>query len=586
MHRAGRLAALLASCFALLALAYSTWLPLWEAPDEVAHFEYITDLLTGGYSLPRQQLDHLSEAHQPPLYYALAAPLVGLADLKDPSGRVQLNPMFPWAGRGGTDKNIALHGSRETFPYRGWALALRLARLLSVALGTASVGFTIAIARLAFPKHPWAAVAAGGFMAFCPQFLFMSGVVNNDNLLILAATVSVWQTLRILRRPTQTRLWAGLGVWLGIAILAKPHGAAVLGTCGIALLWHLRATLGWRPFARRALVSALPIAGITLWWFVRNQVVYGDPLGVGVYESIYWMNLRTAPLDLDAIWAMVTVQFQTFWAAFGWMTVIAPTCYYLLVGLLQVGALVGVVRAWRRGAFRTLPARRRQVLGVLALACVVQYAFVFCTITRCNESCYQGRYLFPALSGLSVWLTVGLAGPDAKGSRRAVAAAALLLVAALYLGAGVLRPAFVTVPLPRGASGCSQPCRYGLREDVRLRGYEIEPDSSGRMTVTPLGGAPHAGLRLPVFTHVLDQEGERVAQADQLPGLDQDYPPTKWLVGDIVRDRHVMDLAALDAGEECVLWIGLYDWSNGERLAAEASPGQTVQENALVIPLR
>ncbi|MGI6209490.1 MAG: ArnT family glycosyltransferase, partial [Anaerolineae bacterium] len=468
------------------------------------------------------------------------------------------------------------------------ALALRLARLLSVALGTASVGFTIAIARLAFPKHPWAAVAAGGFMAFCPQFLFMSGVVNNDNLLILAATVSVWQTLRILRRPTQTRLWAGLGVWLGIAILAKPHGAAVLGTCGIALLWHLRATLGWRPFARRALVSALPIAGITLWWFVRNQVVYGDPLGVGVYESIYWMNLRTAPLDLDAIWAMVTVQFQTFWAAFGWTTVIAPTCYYLLVGLLQVGALVGVVRAWRRGAFRTLPARRRQVLGVLALACVVQYAFVFCTITRCNESCYQGRYLFPALSGLSVWLTVGLAGPDAKGSRRAVAAAALLLVAALYLGAGVLRPAFVTVPLPKWRLWLlPNHADVVFGKTFRLRGYEIEPDSSGRMTVTLYWEA----LRTPdfdysVFTHVLDQEGERVAQADQLPGLDQDYPPTKWLVGDIVRDRHVMDLAALDAGEECVLWIGLYDWSNGERLAAEASPGQTVQENALVIPLR
>ena len=58
--------------FLILAGVYSFITPLYESPDEVGHFSFITHLLTSR-SLPVQRVGALGEAHQPPLYYLIAA---------------------------------------------------------------------------------------------------------------------------------------------------------------------------------------------------------------------------------------------------------------------------------------------------------------------------------------------------------------------------------------------------------------------------------------------------------------------------------------------------------------------------------
>jgi hypothetical protein len=78
-----RLLIVLITAYVILDVAYSVTVPLWEAPDEVAHFEYIAHLVKT-HSLPVQQVGVLDEAHQPPLYYAVAALVSGIADFDDP----------------------------------------------------------------------------------------------------------------------------------------------------------------------------------------------------------------------------------------------------------------------------------------------------------------------------------------------------------------------------------------------------------------------------------------------------------------------------------------------------------------------
>src|SRR5437762_12724461 len=89
---------LLPLAFALVAGLYSLVVPPWEAPDEPAHFAYAAHLLDAR-ALPRMVVGAgPTEAHQPPLYYLLAAALMAPLDRSDPAGALAPYPAFRWTG--------------------------------------------------------------------------------------------------------------------------------------------------------------------------------------------------------------------------------------------------------------------------------------------------------------------------------------------------------------------------------------------------------------------------------------------------------------------------------------------------------
>lgn len=234
---------LLVAVFVILGVAYSVTVPLWEAPDEVAHFAYVTHLVRTR-SLPGQQMGVLDEAHQPPLYYMVAALVSSAANLNDTTGAYQRNPGFVWAGQGGSEHNAALHHTAETFPYRGIALAAHLARWVSVLTGAVTVVFTYAIARRVFPETRWLALLAAALVAFNPQYLFVSGSVSLDGMTAMTCTLALWQLIRTLERPLRWSGWALTGVWCGLAVLSKPS-AFVVGLVAGALLLLCAVRFRW-----------------------------------------------------------------------------------------------------------------------------------------------------------------------------------------------------------------------------------------------------------------------------------------------------------------------------------------------------
>ena len=111
--------------------------------------------------------------------------------------------------------------------------------------------------------------------------MFLSGVLNNDNLAVvvgaLATFLAIWF---VSRRPGSTRVrlaWAaGAGVLLGAALLTKVTAIVIGPGLALAVLLVVR---GVRD--RLVLFAAIAIAGVFVsgWWLVRNQVLYGDPVG-------------------------------------------------------------------------------------------------------------------------------------------------------------------------------------------------------------------------------------------------------------------------------------------------------------------
>ena len=153
--------------FTFLALLYSVTVPLFEGNDESWHYAYVWHIAEGK-GLPRQppeQYPHLArqEASQPPLYYLLAAALTRWVPQEDlPALYARENPyptVLPVVYR--DNQNHYVHTDAERFPYRGAALAIRLARLLSVLFGAGTVWGTYRLARKLFPQEEWVAAGVG-----------------------------------------------------------------------------------------------------------------------------------------------------------------------------------------------------------------------------------------------------------------------------------------------------------------------------------------------------------------------------------------------------------------------------------------
>jgi hypothetical protein len=577
-RRARWIAAALVLSAILLGAAYSMVNPIWEAPDEVGHFSFIQYLIAE-HRLPALHAGVTDESHQPPLYYLVAAGASALPGSGDPTGGFELNPQFMWAGQGGADVNIARHSTAETFPYRGQALAIHLARLISALMGGAAVALVIAIGWRVFPYFPVIGLLAGAVVAFNPQFLFVSGSVNNDNLLVLAATGAWWQTLAAIKRPAQWRQWALVALWMAAAILAKTSGLVV----GVIVLGTLVACAvqrrSFKLFMKGALAIALILVPLVSWWFIRNQILYGDVLGWGKYAEVFAANLRYGALGMADFKEFFSTQFRSFWGVFGWMNLPAPTWWFRAAGALCLVAVLGLGVFVGRGQYRRLPSFQKAALAILACAVIVQEVYMVGVIARCNQSCYQGRYLFPVIAPLALLLALGLVAlmPRRWTGVLAAALSLALLAVAILMPVKAMAPAYRTVPLPKW-SLLTVPDKtdYVFGDMIALRGYRTETDRArSKVTVTLYWQA----LRKPdfdysAFTHLLDSSDQVAGQKDQAPGEDRGYPPSVWRPEDIVADPHTISLPSGNASSSYRFRVGLYNWTTGAQVpvTAEGKP--------------
>ena len=170
-------------------------------------------------------------------------------------------------------------------------MALHLARLASVAMGAATVLLVLLTGWLIFPQKPAIGLLSAALVAFNPQFLFISSAVSPDNLLTLAITGMLWQLTRALRAPERLLNWLLIGVWIAVAALAKVNGLLFVGIAGTDAD-HLRMACALMGIAiEGGLGMSLPIVTATSWWFVRNQTVYGDPLG---WRAVHRLRYKTS----------------------------------------------------------------------------------------------------------------------------------------------------------------------------------------------------------------------------------------------------------------------------------------------------
>ena len=370
--------------YAALAYGYITLTPIWQNPDEPAHFNYVAyvarsgglpelkpgdwdsallERLKNGTLTPNDDVGAIRyESWQPPLFYLVAAP-VFLSGPTDPS-----------------------------------SILLRL-RAFDAILGGLTLLMAYAVARQALPRE--LALAVPLTMVGVPMFTAVSTSLSADPLANLLAAAILFVLVNRLRQTcVETRWLLGTGALVGVGVLTKLALAIFvpLGLIVVARRW------------RDAALSFAATAVVTAPWLVHQVTAYGwtDPLATARHSAVVLDQPRFPGLSLEYLQQFATISFHSFWAQFGWMAIVAPDRLYLLWGILTLLGVVGVVRSYRLFG---------EPVYLLLLATLVA-AIVAYVAYNLSFQQFQGRYVFTALAPIAILLVTGWAGLLPKRAQR------------------------------------------------------------------------------------------------------------------------------------------------------------------------
>jgi hypothetical protein len=593
--------------FTVLGVLYSVVNPLAEAPDEDWHYDYVK-YVADGRGLPvlhddaSKNIVHGTVGHHPPLYYGLSALLTCWINTDDADSLLWDNPHFlaglPHLSAFG-NKNRIIHTDAEDFPYRGTALAMHIVRLLSVLFSGITVLATYLIALEIFPDWKPLALGAAALNAFNPQFLFIGARISNDTAVMAFSALVLLGTVRLVKQGATRGRLVWLGVTLGLALLSKISALALLPLVAVALMIRAIRQRSFASLAKWGLV-VFSLAFLIAWWpYLRNWLLYRDPLATNVWLATVRLRWPTPSLKelSEEFWGLEI----SFWAVFGWMNILVHEIIYqslaAMTRLAALGLLFLVVRQWRRITHHTsritshvsrftssAQLDRSAQLGLLLLG--LWFALTFISLLRFMQIQFgaQGRYLFPAISAISILILLGLnqfVPQRYSGVLSGVLGGALFLLAVLcpfvYIAPAYARPPVIAAEdIPAEAHRLD----INFGDQIGLLASELDKGAVRRgdpLSVT-LYWQPLAEMEQDynVFIHVLGHDEQVIAQEDTYPGMGS-YPTSLWQVRGVIKDTYGMYvLPESKAPSRFRVEVGVYDRSTGEILPAFDKDGHLI----------
>jgi len=568
--------------YAAIGLVYIFATPPLEASDEYKHYPVVQYIQTQA-ELPVLDPENpglwLQEGAQPPLYYQLMAAITFWIDSSDLE-TVHHKNEHAFIGNPNQihNKNIILHDREaEQFPWSGSILAIYIIRLASLALGGLTVLVTARLGKLMFT--PAIGLLAAILTAFNPMFLFVQTAVNNDSLANLLGAVglyllvALWQTM-----PDPRKKWwiyVRLGIVLGLGLLTKLSLGGLLGLAGLALAWQAWRQRRWQLFFIGGPLILFTALAISAYWFARNMQLYGDLTGLSAFIAV--QGTRDNPITLmDWVQEFGTF-YRSYWGLFGGVNVLAPNWLYVMYNALFVVGFVSFFVQF----FKNRAIFWQKGVG-LVLAWII---LLFLLLVRWNiiSPAFQGRLLFPALSGINVLWAAGVMGllslrGRERGQRTILPIAIAGGLIAVFIALFAIRPAYAyPKPLKTAviATLYEEPITFTNGDDViQLIGADVAPDQS----VLPADQPVKVTLYWQAVTdiensylstvHLLGREWESVGDINRYPAWGM-VPTDQWQAGQIWQDDyHIYVNENAEVPTRLRIKASLYDPETGDDLSA------------------
>lgn len=381
--------------YAGMGTAYALWIPLWEAPDEAAHFYHVHHVAEEWRPPPQIPVETFKESfrvlqrRQAPLFYWISAPLLRAA--------YALGDEYRWDGfprvvAGSLHSQVlfaygAGHGPRDLGP-----LALRI---WSVLIGGVTVYCSYALAMLLL-RNEAVAIAAASICAFTPSFVRLSATINNDSLAIAFSSLSLVGMAAWLRSP-QTWPARGIAMAGGAAIgaILSKGTALMLPVIG---LWVVGKKCGFRHSILFTLGATVVMAGVL--YALSGVVLHFVP--IEFLDSLQRRLVFIREYDFTHFPNSLQAFHSGWWIEFGWSgrIPVRPSIPIALDLVALSGAAGFLMRYGKRP-------EERIFLGLIGasllfgLLVVIRSEFV---------SIYpaQPRYLYPVISCFSLAIAAGL----------------------------------------------------------------------------------------------------------------------------------------------------------------------------------
>jgi hypothetical protein len=349
-------------CFGILFASYTKTL---NAPDEQGHY-YNIRLIGDKGQLPRLTSYPITkEGHQPPAYYLLVQPVYLLT---------------------------------TSWSEHNQVLALRIFSLL---LGAITVLITFLTIKKLFPDSTFLILGATALVALNPQFIFISGIVNNDCLASALGAVCLYILVLVLTRLSiSAKLIFTGSLVAAAAFLSKTTLWPLVAALFILFLVKVKKE-------QRLLTLGLfaPLYGVGIWWLCRNYLVYHSLTGFLYMKELWYADQHKNFLSFSGVKNWLNTIFSSFWARFGYFNIVIPKIYYQLLKLLAGVSIVSLVYFFTK-PFQHIEKQKKFALMVLLCMAIVIFAGIFIYSLSFYQA--QGRYLFPVISALMIFLAIGL----------------------------------------------------------------------------------------------------------------------------------------------------------------------------------
>jgi hypothetical protein len=377
---------LIFALYFLLAVGYSLLMPIWEAPDEPAHYHLAWHL--GTYDeYPSPEINY--ESHQPRPYYYFGSWVIRALDGLDPElTRFRRPREYPFTIR---KPERRFDWTDENYHFL-WGVYIL--RWINIVFGGIALALNWKTFRQMTPSS--LALSALAFVALMPQYLHIMSSVNNDAPGTLAGALLFYLVIRFLKAPS-----FGSSLFLIVPAILLPFvtkltvlpvSAAVL----VILMWKWVFGFSKKPWLLYSAFGILLGAGIFYLLFPETLQ--------GAWKEIEWrlFSLRKNALTEKYIRSVTSQILWTYWGKVGWLAVGLPLwVIQFLTGLGLTGMIlqaVDLIRSRTRGLALSLWGAAWAIAIFTLLAVFRNGLTTFAT---------QGRLLFPAIGALPVLMVAG-----------------------------------------------------------------------------------------------------------------------------------------------------------------------------------
>jgi hypothetical protein len=377
---------LIFALYFLLAVGYSLLMPVWEAPDEPAHYHLAWHRETYGED-PSPEMNY--EFHQPRGFYLVGRLVIRALNEVDPElTRYRRPEEYPFTIRK-PERRFDWNDENYNFYWGVYAL-----RWVNILFGGIALWLNWKTFQQIAP--PYLAISALGLTGLIPQYLHIASSINNDVLGALAGALLFYLAVRFLRDPS---LWRGLFLILTALVLPFITKLTVLPVSAAVLLIFAGNWFFGFTQKRWLLYSGLFIvlgAGIFYFLFPETVQLAGN--------EIHWrlFSLRENALTTKYLKDVSSQIIWTYWGKVGWLAVGLPLwIIQLLTGLGVVGMILHAV-------FLIRSETRGLNLGLWLAAWLIAI-FTLLAVFRNGLTTFatQGRLLFPAVGALSLLMLAG-----------------------------------------------------------------------------------------------------------------------------------------------------------------------------------